>query len=72
MPRGIPNNPRVARVEGSAASVIGATIPAAPPRDVALSVILASFKRDHADLWEQIRLGPTQHGIEQMIEALAR
>lgn len=56
------NRPRKARVEGSSAGEIG---------DVAaIKAGIAAFKARFPQQWEAIRLGPTQHGIEQIIEAL--
>jgi hypothetical protein len=36
----------------------------------ALAEIVAQFKTAHPIVWERIRLGPTHHGIDQMIETL--
>lgn len=45
--------------------------PTATPEHVALRVIVEQFKNEHPVVWERIRLGPTQHGLEQMIDTLA-
>ncbi len=56
------NRPRKARIEGAAAGEIG---------DVAaIKAGIDAFKARYPDQWEAIRLGPTQHGIDQIIEAL--
>lgn len=54
---------RKARVEGGAAAPTGGDV------DAILAGVEA-FKAKHPDLWEQIRLGPCQHGIEQIAEVL--
>jgi len=46
--------------------------PRATPEHEALKVILEQFKTEHPVVWERIRLGPTHHGIDQMIETLGR
>jgi hypothetical protein len=35
-----------------------------------LAAIVARFQAEHPVVWERIRLGPTHHGIDQMIETL--
>lgn len=56
------NRPRKARVEGATAGEHG---------DVAaIKAGIDAFKARFPDQWEAIRLGPTQHGIDQIIEAL--
>lgn len=59
--------PRKARVEGEAFAD-----PVAGPDGDALGRIVDSFKARFPEQWEGLRLGPCQHGIEQMIEALNR
>lgn len=58
---------RKARLEGEAAD----TPPRATPEHTALRVILEQFKDEHPVVWERIRLGPTEYGLQQMIDTLA-
>lgn len=57
---------RKARVEGEAVETSRST-----PEHKALAVILAQFKDEHPVVWERIRLGPTEYGLQQMIDTLA-
>jgi hypothetical protein len=59
---------RKARLEGEGADIKS---PRATPEHAALKVIVERFKDEHPVVWERIRLGPTQHGLEQMIDTLA-
>ena len=57
---------------GRKARVEGADSPAREQADHRqLAELVAYFKDTHPVVWERIRLGPTQHGLEQMIATLS-
>lgn len=62
-------DPAPARVEGDSALVEKYPEAEKVSRGP-LGDIVETFKAMHPELWEQIRLGPTQHGLQQMIEVL--
>lgn len=74
MPRGIPNKPRTARVEGEGVISEPAAKKLADPvpgnNGEALARIMTYFQQAHSDEWEALRLCPLQHGIDTMIEKL--
>lgn len=74
MPRGIPNKPRAARVEGErVVSEPGKLADPVPGNNGdAFARIVAYFQKAHPEEWEVLRLCPLQHGIDTMIEKLKR
>lgn len=54
---------------GRKARVEGADSPAQADHRQ-LAELVEYFKETHPVVWERIRLGPTQHGLEQMIVTL--
>lgn len=54
-----------ARVEGAVSDAVRQGVPAD------LNAIVETFKLAHPAEWEAIRLCPTQHGLEVMIERLS-
>ena len=56
--------PRTVRTEGSQPD------PVPGNNGEALARILTFFQAEHPDAWEELRLCPLQHGIQDMVERL--
>jgi len=63
---------RPRRVEGEASPVTVDIVAAPPRKHNDLGDIVAEFKAKHPVDWEALRLCPLQHGLEEMIERIAR
>lgn len=60
-----------ARVEAAQADPVKKADPVPGDNGKALQRILDYFKAEHPSKWEEIALGPTQHGIDAMIFILS-
>ena len=64
---------RRARADGAILPAARAAVPANPvPGDdgAALARIAVFFRHHHAEAWEQLRLCPLQHGLDEMARLL--
>jgi hypothetical protein len=71
MPRGIPNKPRAARVEGE--GVISEPAAKKPSGYVhMLQECVDEFVEKYPDDWEALKLCPLMHGLDTMIDKLSK
>ncbi|MCB4860781.1 hypothetical protein K7W03_14395 [Sphingobium sp. PNB] len=59
-----------AAMRGAMAEIAKTPDPVPGNNGEALARIVAFFQAEHSDAWEELRLCPLQHGLQDMVERL--